>query len=226
MKNTESTENYLKSIFKLQTVDNKVSTTDLAKYMGVRAASVTGMLKKLAKMKLVTYQPYKGAALTSAGRKLALKTLRTHRLIELFLVEHLGLPWEEVHGEAEKWEHVISGRIEEKIDQLLGHPLHDPHGSPIPSANGKLKTRVTTRLDQMKEGESGIIGEVPDEDPEFLAYLGEYNIIPGNEIKVLEKSVVGKTLKIKVKNKKHTIGFTAAEKIRVYRPKNKGKGKK
>ncbi|MBD3217991.1 MAG: metal-dependent transcriptional regulator [candidate division Zixibacteria bacterium] len=223
MKNTESTENYLKSIFKLQTVDKKVSTTDLADYMGVRAASVTGMLKKLARKKLVSYQPYKGVTLTHIGRKLALKTLRTHRLIELFLVEHLGLSWEEVHGEAEKWEHVISGKIEERIDKLLGYPLHDPHGSPIPSANGELKIKDTVRLDRVQEGESGTIEEVPDEDPEFLAYLGENDIIPGNKIKVLEKSVVGKTLKIQITSKKHTIGLKAAEKIRVHQPKDKGR---
>src|SRR5437867_7774832 len=130
---TESVQNYLKTIYELQHEQGRVATTLLADRLGVAPASVTGMIKKLAGMHLVTHEPYQGVVLTEAGERIALEVIRHHRLIERYLAEALGVPWDEVHEEAEKWEHVLSEEMEERIDAMLGHPTTDPHGTPIPA---------------------------------------------------------------------------------------------
>src|SRR3990172_692831 len=129
---TQAVEDYLKAIYELQAGQKQVSTTALSERLAVAPASVTGMVKKLAALKLVDHQPYQGVTLKPAGEKIALEVVRHHRLVESYLSEALGVPWDQVHAEADKWEHVLSEDMEDRIDALLGHPTTDPHGAPIP----------------------------------------------------------------------------------------------
>src|SRR5918912_2318913 len=135
---TQAVEDYLKTIYEIQREQGKVATTVLAERLGIAPASVTGMVKKLAGLHLVAHEPYQGVVLTEAGEKIALEVIRHHRLIERYLAEALAVPWDKVHEEAEKWEHVLSEDMEDRIDALLGHPTTDPHGAPIPARNGTL----------------------------------------------------------------------------------------
>ena len=130
---TPAIEDYLKTIYTIQFEQGQVTTTGLAERLGVAPASATNMIKKLASLGLVAYEPYHGLTLTEAGQKMALKILRQHRLVELYLSEVLGLSWEQAHAEAEKWEHVLSEEMEDRMDALLGHPTVNPQGEPIPT---------------------------------------------------------------------------------------------
>ena len=134
---SDAIQHYLREVYKLGASGNRVSTTALAREMGVSPASASAMVKKLAALDLAVHQPYRGITLTSAGEKVALEVIRHHRLLELYLAETLGVHVDEVHDEAERLEHVISEELEERIDKALGFPTHDPHGDPIPDANLK-----------------------------------------------------------------------------------------
>ena len=195
---TEAIEDYLKTIYKLESENKRVSTNLLAANMGFAPASVTGMLKKLASLKLVIYQPYKGVQLTRQGRQRALKVLRHHRLAELYLVKVLGVPWDEVHAEAEKWEHVISENLDKRIDAQLGHPLTCPHGAPIPTPNGSLKALQLIRLDKLKKGQSSVLMQIRDEKPELLRYLDKLGLYPGVKFRLIEIAPVGGVITIQL----------------------------
>lgn len=133
MKHTESAENYLKTIWDLEADQGRATTSGIARRLAVAPASATGMIKRLSGLGLVDHTPYRGVVLTEDGRRTALRVVRRHRLIESFLVRVMDVPRERVHDEAERWEHVLSEDMEDRIDQLLGHPERDPHGSPIPA---------------------------------------------------------------------------------------------
>src|SRR3974377_527492 len=152
---SEATQDYLKAIYKLQEQGGVVSTSALAEAMEVTAASVTGMVKKLAGLKLVRHNPYRGVILSRAGQKIALEILWHHRLLELYLAEALGYSWDKVHEEAERLEHVISEEFEEKIFQALGRPTRDPHGDPIPAKDGTVKAADQDRLADLEPGTKG-----------------------------------------------------------------------
>ena len=203
---TEAIEDYLKTIYKLESENQRVSTNMLAENMGFAPASVTGMLKKLAGLKLVKYQPYRGVQLTRQGRQRALKVLRYHRLAELYLVKVLGMPWDEVHEEAEKWEHVISENLEKRIDDQLGHPQTCPHGAPIPSRNGALRASHLIRLDKIKTGQSSQIMEIRDENPDLLKYLGKLGVFPGVEFRLLDVAPIGGVITIQIGKSKIALG--------------------
>lgn len=183
---TEAVEDYLKAIFELENRADKVSTTALSEHLDVKPASVTGMVKKLAQLNLVRHERYQGVVLTDAGRKIALEVIRHHRLVELYLAEALNVPWDRVHEEAEKWEHVLSEDLEDRMDELLGYPTTDPHGAPIPARDGSMVTVPQTRLSDMEAGQMGVISEVSDHDPKLLRYLGEMNLYPDTPVFVLE----------------------------------------
>src|SRR6266498_3873853 len=155
-------EDYVKAIYLLHQAFGKVTTTHLAEHLGFAPPSVTSMLQKLAKLNLVIYTPYHGAVLTAVGQHLALEVLRHHRLVELFLVEALGYSWEEVHTEAEVLEHVLSERLEARIDAHLGHPTVDPHGDPIPFPDGTLPNCLCHPLTHLPLQSTGRIVRVPD----------------------------------------------------------------
>ncbi|HEX2897621.1 MAG TPA: metal-dependent transcriptional regulator [candidate division Zixibacteria bacterium] len=212
---TESTEDYLKSIYALEREQGKVLTTKLAERLKVTPASTTGMLRKLADMKLVSYKKYKGVALTSAGKKIALEVIRHHRLLELYLKEIMGVPWDKVHLEAEKLEHAISEDLEDRIDKILGYPTKDPHGSPIPTKSGKVEKSASATLADLKEGQLARISEVDDEDAELLRYAGDLGLFPGESITVVAIAPFKGPITLKLDEREVIIGREAAKKILV-----------
>lgn len=211
----QAIEDYLKTIFDLEGASGKVTNADIARKLDITPASVTGMIKKLADLNLLSYQPYQGVKLTGSGRKIALEVLRHHRLIELFLAEALGVPWDKVHEEAEKWEHVLSDELEERIDKLLGRPTHDPHGSPIPDRNGKMVKRSLMLLSELSIGVAAEIAEVPDEDSELLRYLGDLGLYPGTAFQITSIAPFDGPLTIHLAEHEHVLGRKIAEKILV-----------
>lgn len=184
---SESQEDYLKHIYLLSEVNDMVSTQSLANHLGVKPASVTGMLKKLADVNLVQYEPYKGVQLTKAGELVAIEVLRHHRLIEMYLSEVLGYSWDEIHEEAEKLEHHISEKFEQRIAEKLGHPTHDPHGDPIPDHNLKFPDGPTLKsLSDCHAGTSVTIRRVRSQDSDSLNLLTKLDLIIDRELLVIE----------------------------------------
>ncbi len=177
---TTSAENYLKVIHSHQgTERRRVKTKEIADKLEVSLPSVSGMLKSLSKDGLVEYEPYKGARLTDEGRTMALKVIRNHRLIEVFLVQTLGYSWDEVHAEAERLEHAVSDQLVERIDGFLNHPKFDPHGDPIPTAEGELQHREMINLSDAEPEMQVQVERVLDQTPEVLRYLDRNGLRPG-----------------------------------------------
>ena len=213
---TSNSEDYIKAIFQATLTENTVGTSKLAKKLGVRPASVTGMLRKLSRDGFVKYDRYRGARLTVRGRRAALKVLRRHRLVELLLVEVLGVPWDKVHDEAERLEHVISEDLEQRLDEVLGHPKFDPHGAPIPTARGELPPAVDAiRLSDVSVGDRGEVVQVADGDPELLKYLAGLGLVPGGVFTVVQREPFGGPFGIKIKGSMVAVGREAAEAVRV-----------
>ena len=181
---TPAAEDYLKALHSLEEGGGETGTNEVAARLGVSAASATSMLKKLDGMGLVVHVPYRGASLTEAGRKVALEIIRHHRLLETYLAEALGVPWDEVHDEAEILEHVLSESLEDRIAELLGHPVTDPHGHPIPARDGSLPPLPTRRLADLADGETSLVERVSDSDPAVLRELGEIGLRPGSTVQV------------------------------------------
>ena len=180
-------EDYTKAIYALEREgEGTVTTNALADRLGVTPASASGMAKRLVELGLVDHRPYKGVALTDDGRRVALEVLRHHRLLELLLAD-LGVPWDRVHDEAEVLEHHISEELEELIAARLGHPTHDPHGHPIPSADLVIDEGDTVALDAMAVGQRGRFVRISDADPQMLRYLTEQGIALGDLLEVVEK---------------------------------------
>lgn len=176
-------EDYLKAIYTLGRGE-PVGTSVLAEALGVAPASATSMTKKLAEARLVDRLPYHGVTLTPAGRRVAIELIRHHRLIELFLHEALGIPWDRVHDEAERWEHVISEEVEARMDEVLGYPTRDPHGAPIPTASLDFEEPERLPLSGFPAGQAGRVAEVNDDDPALLRYVGELGLYPGIRFEV------------------------------------------
>ncbi len=183
---TRAMEDYLKALYELGEED--VKPRELAAAVGVSAASVTGMLQKLAELQLVRYQKYRGASLTPAGRDLALETLRHHRLLETYLARALGYAWHEVHDEAERLEHVISEDFEERVDVLLGRPTHDPHGDPIPRRDGSVPESRGAPLTDATLGARLVITRIVDQGREVLTYLADEGLVPGAVVRVTARA--------------------------------------
>lgn len=180
-------EDYLKAILELSehaAEPEGIKTQQLADALGVNPASVTGMLKRLAELKLVAYARYRGVSLTPAGRKVALETLRHHRLLETYLAEALGYPWHEVHDEAERLEHHISEHFEARIAALLGDPEFDPHGDPIPALDGRLPTVEGVPLTDLSPADEVRVTRIGRQDRELLAYLAERGVQPGARLRL------------------------------------------
>lgn len=189
---SESQEDYLKQIFLLEEGRGRVTTQAIAGRLGVRPASVTGMVCRLAQLDLVEHAPYRGVNLTEAGRRVALEMLRHHRLLETFLVEVLGYRWDEVHEEAEKLEHVISERFESRIAEAMGHPTHDPHGDPIPSQDLNLPSGGSPMpLRELASGMRAILVRVGAQDPDSLNVLERLGLAPGDRVEVIESDDKG-----------------------------------
>jgi DtxR family Mn-dependent transcriptional regulator len=215
---SEAIEDYAKAIYSLAgKTDGAVSTTALAERLGVTPASVSAMLKKLDDRGLVEHHPYKGVALTPEGERVALEVLRHHRLLETYLAEHLGVPWDRVHPEAEALEHVLSEDLEARIAAKLGHPTHDPHGDPIPSAELEIAEGATARLSDLQAGDRGRFVRVSDSDPAMLRHLDERGVVLGDELEVLEVQPFDGPLTVRFGDRLQTLGGGLAHAMRVER---------
>jgi DtxR family Mn-dependent transcriptional regulator len=210
-----SVEDYLLSIYRLQTGESPVGTTVLAEHLGVAPPSVSGMLHKLRRAGLVNHKPYRGVVLTSSGRRQALRLLRCHRLWELFLTNVLGLSWDEVHAEAHRLEHATSGRVAEKLAAFLGEPDIDPHGQPIPARDGTFAHRSSLPLTEVKAGQAVQVVEVPDGDPVTLRFLGELGLYPGTKLRVLDTSLPEGQIELWLDGVKHRLERQIACRIAV-----------
>jgi DtxR family Mn-dependent transcriptional regulator len=209
-------EDYAKAIYALERrSDGAVATNDLAERIGVTPASASAMVKKLAEGDLVEHVPYKGVRLTPAGQRIALEVLRHHRLLELYLAQHLGVPWDRVHEEAEALEHVISEDLEARIAAKLGHPTHDPHGDPIPAADLTIDEGSTRGLDSLGAGESGRFSRVSDSNPEMLRYLESRGIGLGSDLQVVDRQPFDGPMTIRIAGDDHVLGGELLRAMRV-----------
>jgi DtxR family transcriptional regulator, Mn-dependent transcriptional regulator len=211
---SESAQDYLKAIWKLQQ-SGEMSTTALAEALGVSPASATAMLKKLATLGLVVHERYHGATLTPAGERMALEVVRHHRLLELYLMEALGLSWDQVHEEAERLEHHLSDELEARIDRALGFPTRDPHGDPIPSPELLLQSDEMVCLSDLEAGSMTVVRRVPDGDPELLRYLATLGLVPAEEVTILEQAPFDGPVTVEVRGARHAIGRSLAAQIEV-----------
>jgi DtxR family transcriptional regulator, Mn-dependent transcriptional regulator len=214
---SEAIQDYAKAIYALQRRgdDHPVATNDLAERLGVTPASVSAMLKKLAERGLVEHVPYKGVALTETGQRVALEVMRHHRLLELYLAEHLGVPWDRVHKEAEALEHVISEDLEARIAAKLGEPTHDPHGDPIPDVDLHIDEGSSRALETLDSGATGRFVRVSDSDPAMLRYLDDRGVSIGDELEVVDRQPFGGPLTVRFGDRLHTLGGGLARAMRV-----------
>ncbi len=216
MSRSQSIEDYLKAIYKLQSLkEGGVSTSELAKKMGVANASVTNMVKRLSKLGMVHYQSYYGTTLTKSGEKIALEMIRHHRLLELYLKEMLGYSWDEVHEEAEKLEHYISEQFEDKISELLNHPTVDPHGDPIPTKDGEMPVIKSKKLSSVLADYSCIVQRVKNQDSDVLRKLEQTGIIPGVKVTIVKRDEEEGCIHLEVDGRKTSITDALAAQIYV-----------
>lgn len=209
-------EDYAKAVYALEARRGAaVSTNDLAERLGVTPGSVSGMLRKLSELGLVEHEPYRGVRLTDQGRRVALEVLRHHRLIELFLAEELGMPWDRVHDEAEVLEHVISEDLENLIAARLGDPTVDPHGDPIPTPEFEIDEGETRSLDELTAGSSGWFVRVSDSDPEMLRYLAELGIGVGDRLEVTGRQPFGGPMFVRIGGRDLPLGGQLARAMRI-----------
>ncbi|HEX5822268.1 MAG TPA: metal-dependent transcriptional regulator [Solirubrobacterales bacterium] len=214
----EGAENYAKALYELQEREPEgVGTTAVAERLGVTPASASGMLRRLADEGVVDYAPYRGARLTPEGERIALEVIRHHRLIELFLAEVLGMPWDRVHGEAEVLEHHISEELEELISAKLGEPALDPHGDPIPDRHLAVRSDESVPLTELEVGEEGVFTRVSDSDASMLRYLAERSIQPGEKLAVRGREPFGGPVIVQIGGRTHPLGPELAESMRVRR---------
>lgn len=204
-------EDYLKVIFKLS-LEEAVTPTAIARARGVSQPAASKMIGRLRALKLVA-GPAAELALTASGRKVALETIRHHRLLEVYLKEALGYSWDRVDAEAEELEHFISEEFEERIDRLLGHPTHDPHGAPIPTKDGRMDLTRHPRLLDVETGARATVQRVSDGDPSLLRYLEQVGLVPRAEVEVLGREPFGGPLRIRVARRERQIGETPARNV-------------
>ena len=212
---TISIQDYLKNIYELTETGEAASTNALAKKLKISAPSVTGMIQKLASAKpaLVEYQKHQGVTLTKEGKKAALEVIRHHRLLEAWLVQTLGYSWDEVHEEAERLEHVISEDFEERIAAAMGHPVRDPHGELIPTADLKMPLDDLTPLSALRPNQTVTVKRVQASDPELLRYLEGLGLVPGAQVEVNDYSHFDHNLTIKVGRKSFVLGLAITSKV-------------
>jgi DtxR family Mn-dependent transcriptional regulator len=213
---TPAVEDYSKAIFTLESrTQEPVSTNALAERLGITPGSVSAMLKRLDELGLITHIPYRGVSLTEDGRRIALEVIRHHRLLESYLADVLGMPWDRVHAEAEVLEHVLSDDLEELIAAKLGHPTIDPHGDPIPTVEFDLEERETRGLDELPIGATGRFVRVSDSDPEMLRYLAQQGIGLGDPLEVVERQPFGGPLFVRFGEQTHALGDALTRVMRV-----------
>src|SRR3954452_6931992 len=213
---SEAVQDYVKQIHMLQEQWDKPATTnEIAEKMGVSAAAATAMVKKLADLGLVEHRPYHGALLTDAGNRVAVEVLRHHRLLELYLTEALGLPWDNVHVEAERLEHVLSEELEAALDRALGYTDTDPHGDPIPGPDLTLPAETSSALAELAPEQEATVRRVPDGDPELLRYLARLGIVPTARVRMVGKEPFQGPVTVDVDGVRRSLGIGVAEMVRV-----------
>src|SRR3954453_105237 len=200
---SEALQDYVKQIYILQDGDGRAATSAVAGRLGVSAASAAAMFKKLAEAGLVEHRPYHGVVLTRDGERIAVEVLRLPRLPELYLTKALGMPWEAVHMEAERLEHVLSEELEAAMDAALGYPDTDPHGDPIPSVDLVVRAEDGQPLAGLEPGQIGIVSRVPDSDPELLRYLGGLGLVPSASFTLVAKEPFGGTVTLEIAGAQH-----------------------
>lgn len=208
---SRSTEDYLKAIFKLESRDGAAQTSAIAEALEVAPPSVSGMVKRLSEADLVQHVPYRGVQLTDLGRRTALQMLRRHRILELYLIERLGYDWDSVHDEAERLEHAVSDRLIERMSGALGDPKYDPHGSPIPSAEGEMESPDLVPMTALAEGQQAELRMVSDQDSDRLRFLGSLGLKPGVQFTVLALQPFNGPLTVQIDNaRQEIVGFELA----------------
>ncbi len=214
---SEAVEDYAKAIYALQSrqYTDAVKTNAIAQRLAVTPGSASSMVKKLADLGLVTHVLYRGVRLTPEGERIAVEVLRHHRLLETYLSEALGMPWDRVHDEAEILEHHISEELEKRIASTLSHPTRDPHGDPIPTEDLTLRDESTVALSDLERGQSALFTRVSDSDPALLTYLAEQHILPGAELVVEDKQPFDGPLFVRVGEHHHVLGATLARAMRM-----------
>jgi DtxR family Mn-dependent transcriptional regulator len=211
-------EDYLKAAYRLK-MDGKPATTQLlADQLGVSGPSVTNMVKRLDEMRLLRHTRYQGVELTPAGERIALEVVRHHRLLELYLAETLGYPWDQVHDEAEKLEHHVSDELEARMDSYLGFPTRDPHGDPIPTRDGLIPEDTDLLLAELSDRTPATVVRVSDRDPVQLRYLAELGLIPGAQVTIVERLPFDELTRIEVGASTHVIGRQLSRSVWVERP--------
>jgi DtxR family Mn-dependent transcriptional regulator len=211
---TRSVEDYLKAIYRLSPAGQPASTSQIASLLELSPPSVSGMVKRLSEQGLLEHVPYKGVQLTAEGRRAALRMLRRHRLIEAYLVEFLGYSWDTVHEEAERLEHAVSDLLVERMAAALGHPAVDPHGDPIPGADGSIDEPELMPLTEMPAGETVEVRRVVQGDAERLRYLAALGLRPGAAVTVVERRPFDGPLTVQVGPDRHVLGYELARIIR------------
>jgi DtxR family Mn-dependent transcriptional regulator len=202
---TQSQEDYLKALYHLHGDTRPVPTRELAQRLGISSPSVSEMVNRLEAQGLVEHDRYRGQQLTREGRKVALELVRHHRLLEMFLVQVLGYSWDEVHEEAERLEHVISERMEQRIFDLLGRPQLDPHGHAIPSLTGKVRPISDRPLSECRAGASVVVQGVSDDDAATLRELERRHLLPSTRIEVLAASEFEGPIEVRIKGRREQI---------------------
>lgn len=212
---TGPVEDYLKAIYELERGGSAAGTKELAAILRIAPASVSGMIRRLAEQGLIAHERYRGVRLTARGRQAALLTLRRHRVIEAYLAEALGYPWDRVHEEAERLEHAASNELVDRMAAAIGEPDTDPHGAPIPSRDGTINEHRMASLDDLPPGAEARIQRVEDDDPERLRYLGALAIRPGAKVRVVDRAPYGGPITLRVARKECSIGSELARHVLV-----------
>ncbi|HET9726020.1 MAG TPA: metal-dependent transcriptional regulator [Gemmatimonadales bacterium] len=212
---TRSVEDYLKAIYRLSPEGRPAATSDIARLLELSAPSVSGMVKRLSELGFLEHIPYKGVQLTEAGRRAALRMVRRHRLIEAYLVQFLGYSWDTVHVEAERLEHAVSDTLVERMAAALGHPVVDPHGDPIPGADGSIPELACTPLADVDIGETVEVRRVDESEPERLRYLALLGLVPGVVLTVLDRQPFGGPVTVESAGERHSIGAGLAQVVLV-----------
>jgi DtxR family Mn-dependent transcriptional regulator len=215
---TAPVEDYLKAIYEIERSGNAAGTKEIAAALRIAPASVSGMVRRLAEQGLIAHERYRGARLTEQGRRAALLTLRRHRIIEAYLAEALGYPWDRVHQEAELLEHAASDELVDRMAAAIGEPETDPHGAPIPSRDGTMDERLLLSLDDLPPGAEARIQRVEDDDPERLRYLDTLSIRPGARVRVVERAPYGGPITLRVAREERQIGSELARHVLVVPP--------
>ncbi len=210
---TGQAEDYLKAIYELEQRGDAAGTNDIAARLGIAAASVSGMVQRLARLGLVKAERYRGARLTAAGRAAALQLIRRHRVIESYLVQRLGFGWDDVHDEAERLEHAASDELIARMAEAIGNPTADPHGAPIPTVAGEVDETRLASIADLNEGERAQVVRVSDEDPAFLRYLDELGVRPGATVQVVARAPFDGPITLRIGRAEHAVGTSAAAQV-------------